>query len=175
MVVDVARPCHNLSPARAIPPRGRLAFLLLLFSVPSTVVALPRIPIMSKSSPGKAALLDKAPFPKVPKTCVVTGSSGFVGQRLVEMLVERGAKKVVAFDIAPKPADAWDRKEIEYIQGDISDKETVMDIMKGVECVWHLAAAVGPYHPPEVYVKVNYEGTLNVIEACKANGCNKIV
>jgi len=29
----------------------------------------------------------------VPKNCVVTGSSGFVGQRLVEMLIERGAQK----------------------------------------------------------------------------------
>ena len=39
---------------------------------------------------------------KVPKVCVVTGGSGFVGQRLVEMLLERGAEKVVSFDIAPR-------------------------------------------------------------------------
>ncbi len=31
----------------------------------------------------------------VPRRCVVTGGTGFVGQRLVEMLVERGAEKVV--------------------------------------------------------------------------------
>jgi nucleoside-diphosphate-sugar epimerase len=37
---------------------------------------------------------------KAPKVCVVTGGSGFVGQRLVEMLLERGAEKVVSFDIA---------------------------------------------------------------------------
>lgn len=47
--------------------------------------------------------LAHAPFPPVPPHCVVTGSSGFVGQRLVEMLVERGATTVVAFDVAPKP------------------------------------------------------------------------
>jgi nucleoside-diphosphate-sugar epimerase len=125
--------------------------------------------------PKKDPLLAYAPFPKVPKHCVVTGSSGFVGQRLVEMLVERGAQKVVAFDVAPKPADAWDRKEIQYVQGDISDKETVMGLMEGAECVWHMAAAVGPYHPIEVYTKVNYEGTVNVLEACKKHGCNKVV
>ena len=33
---------------------------------------------------------------------VVTGGTGFVGQRLVEMLLERGAKRVVSFDIVPK-------------------------------------------------------------------------
>ena len=38
--------------------------------------------------------------------------------------------------------------------GDISDRETVMDIIEGADCVWHLAAAVGPYHPEEVYFKV---------------------
>lgn len=30
-----------------------------------------------------------------------------------------------------------------------------MKIIEGADCVWHLAAAVGPYHPEEVYVKVN--------------------
>ena len=42
-------------------------------------------------------------FRNIPLRCLVTGGSGFVGQRLVEMLVERGAKRVVSFDIAPKP------------------------------------------------------------------------
>eukprot|EP00618_Florenciella_parvula_P024918 CAMPEP_0119524194 /NCGR_PEP_ID=MMETSP1344-20130328/39172_1 /TAXON_ID=236787 /ORGANISM="Florenciella parvula, Strain CCMP2471" /LENGTH=402 /DNA_ID=CAMNT_0007562647 /DNA_START=113 /DNA_END=1321 /DNA_ORIENTATION=+ len=119
--------------------------------------------------------LATAPFPAVPAVCVVTGGSGFVGQRLVEMLVERGAKKVISFDIAPKPADAWDRKEIEYVQGDISDRDHVFRVVSGADCVWHNAAAVGPYHPEEVYYKVNYEGTLHVIDACKHHGCKKLV
>jgi nucleoside-diphosphate-sugar epimerase len=42
-------------------------------------------------------------FKAIPKSCLVTGGSGFVGQRLVEMLVERGSKRVVSFDISPKP------------------------------------------------------------------------
>lgn len=98
----------------------------------------------------------RAPFPHpaapdtmsgVPANCVVTGGSGFVGQRLVEMLVERGvrasartaphrcppgaaaplsaveslslqAKRVVSFDIAPKPTlwGASDDPRIEYMQ-----------------------------------------------------------
>lgn len=43
----------------------------------------------------------------VPLRCCVTGGSGFVGQRLVEMLVERGAERVVSFDILPQPPTAW--------------------------------------------------------------------
>jgi nucleoside-diphosphate-sugar epimerase len=42
----------------------------------------------------------------VPKHCVVTGGTGFVGQRLCEMLLERGAERVVSFDIVPLPAES---------------------------------------------------------------------
>lgn len=88
------------------------------------------------------------------------------------------------------------------MQGDISDRDMVFRVVEGVDCVWHNAAAVGPYHPEEVYVKaspqppcpcaidicwlsswrlwlpdeqVNYEGTLNVIDACKQHGCRKLI
>ena len=42
----------------------------------------------------------------VPKHCVVTGGTGFVGQRLCEMLLERGAERVVSFDIVPLPLES---------------------------------------------------------------------
>lgn len=48
--------------------------------------------------------------------CVVTGGSGLTGRRLVEMLAERGAGRVVSFDIAPKPSDAAEHPVIEYQQ-----------------------------------------------------------
>ena len=68
----------------------------------------------------------KKAFPPVPAHCVVTGGSGFVGQRLVEMLVERGAQRVVSFDISPKPADALDDPRIVYIQGDLTKPADVL-------------------------------------------------
>lgn len=48
--------------------------------------------------------------------CVVTGGSGLAGRRLVEMLAEKGAARVVSFDIAPKPVDAMEHPAIEYQQ-----------------------------------------------------------
>jgi nucleoside-diphosphate-sugar epimerase len=112
---------------------------------------------------------------RAPKVCVVTGGTGFVGQRLVEMLVERGAQKVVSYDIVPKPADAWEHPAIEWIVGDICDLEHMCRVFAGADCVWHNAAAVGPFHPRDLYFKVNYQGTLNVIEACRRVGVHKIV
>ena len=79
--------------------------------------------------------------------CLVTGGSGFVGQRLVEMLVERGAERVISFDIAPKPSDAMESTKIEWVKGDLSDPTVVTPLCKGIDCVFHIAALVGPYHP----------------------------
>ena len=105
----------------------------------------------------------KPGFQNIPKACLVTGGSGFVGQRLVEMLVERGSSKVISFDISPKPKNALEHSSITYIQGDLTNPKDVFDACKGVECVYHIAALVGPYHAELAYTKVNYEGTLNVL------------
>lgn len=113
--------------------------------------------------------------PPVPKRCVVTGGTGFVGRRLVEMLVERGAEKVISFDIVPPPATVWRHPNIEWRIGDITDAKAVNEVVQGADCVWHNAAAVGPFHPQSLYKKVNYQGTLNVIEACQLAGVKKIV
>ena len=64
-----------------------------------------------------------APNVNIPRSCLVTGGSGFVGQRLVEMLIERGSSRVVSFDVAPKPKDAAELPQIEYIQGDLTKYE----------------------------------------------------
>jgi nucleoside-diphosphate-sugar epimerase len=108
-------------------------------------------------------------------TSLVTGGSGFVGQRLVEMLVERGASKVISYDISPKPKDALESSKIQYVQGDLTNLADFTAASAGVECIYHIAALVGPYHPKEAYRKVNYEGTLNVLKACELNGIKKIV
>lgn len=130
-------------------------------------------PALSKAQIA-AASLNHDP---VPKRCVVTGGTGFVGSRLVEMLVERGAEKVICFDIVPKEKGVglWSHPAIEYVVGDISKYEDVSKAIKDSDCVWHLAAAVGPFHPQDLYRRVNYGGTVNVIRACKEHGVKKLV
>lgn len=139
----------------------------------TTALGLPLNPALS---PMQAAAAQRS-YPPVPGRCVVTGGTGFVGQRLVEMLVERGALAVVSFDIVPRERmkGAWDHPAIEYVVGDITDRAAVDRAIKGADCVWHLAAAVGPFHPRAIYEKVNYHGTLNVIEACRKHGVKKLV
>ena len=105
----------------------------------------------------------------------MTGGTGFVGARLVEMLVERGAQEVRVLDVVPPPETAWRHKRVRYVVGDICSEETVAKFVAGADCVWHNAAAVGPFHPRALYFEVNYQGTLNVIRACRAAGVRKIV
>ena len=83
-------------------------------------------------------------------SCVVTGGSGFVGQRLVTMvsdyssitlryriimgicgvqLCERGAKRVVSFDISPAPPNASSDSRIQYTQGIARQVVTVCTIV----------------------------------------------
>mmetsp|Transcript_5459 Transcript_5459/g.15223 ORF Transcript_5459/g.15223 Transcript_5459/m.15223 type:complete len:374 (-) Transcript_5459:880-2001(-) len=106
----------------------------------------------------------------------VTGGSGFVGQRLLEMALERGAAYVCSFDIAPAPADALaPSAKLRYAQGDITKPDDVAAALAGVDVVFHVAALVGPFYKTEAYMAVNYDGTMNVINACKELGIKKIV
>ena len=70
-----------------------------------------------------------ADFGPPPANCVVTGGAGFVGQRLVEMLVERGAKRVVSLDIAPT-RDPWVDPRIIYVEASITDRQAVFDAIE---------------------------------------------
>lgn len=117
----------------------------------------------------------KPGFRNIPTKCVVTGGSGVVGQRLVEMLIERGCHCVVSFDVAPKPKDALNSSKVQYIQGDLTKPQSVFDACVGADCIFHIAALVGPYHSPEAFYAVNYEGTLNVLNAAKKLGIKRIV
>jgi nucleoside-diphosphate-sugar epimerase len=122
-------------------------------------------------------------------TVLVTGSSGLVGARLVEMLLERGAAKVICFDLAPPShqllgrfttaaggeanVNANDKRFVICAgptEGDICNQEAVDAAFAKapkIDVVYHIAALVGPFHDKNLYTAVNYHGTLHVMEAAK--------
>jgi nucleoside-diphosphate-sugar epimerase len=116
---------------------------------------------------------------------LVTGSSGFVGARLVEMLLERGAKRVVCLDVVPPNDELLQRFRkagnmnssgtFEIIVETITNREAVVDACSGVDVVYHIAALVGPFHDRAKYEAVNYYGTIHVLEGCKAHRVPRLV
>ncbi len=116
---------------------------------------------------------------------LVTGAGGFIGSHLVEALVEKGCK--VRAMIKYNSRNDWGnletlpdaiRDQVEILSGDITDPFFVRQAVKGCEAVFHLAALIGipySYIAPQHYVNVNVQGTLNVLEACRSEGVQKLV
>lgn len=119
------------------------------------------------------------------KKVLVTGADGFIGSHLTESLVERGYE-VKAFTyynsfnswgwLDSLPKEKLD--EIEIFSGDIRDPNGVREAMRGVEGVFHLAALIAipfSYHSPDSYVDTNIKGTLNVLQAARELGTERIM
>jgi dTDP-glucose 4,6-dehydratase len=68
--------------------------------------------------------------------------------------------------------------QFEVFQGDIRDANGVRTAMKGCDTVLHLAALIAipySYHSPETYVDTNIKGTLNVLQASRDLGIQKVI
>ncbi|HEY6805838.1 MAG TPA: SDR family NAD(P)-dependent oxidoreductase [Pyrinomonadaceae bacterium] len=112
------------------------------------------------------------------KTVVVTGAAGFIGSHLTERLVSLGAKTRAFVRYTSTGSWGWLdqsplKNEIEVMQGDVRDQDTVAKAVAGADVVFHLAALIAipySYHAPLSYVRTNVEGTLNVLQSVQRSG-----
>ncbi len=119
------------------------------------------------------------------KKVVVTGADGFIGSHLTEALVAAGCD-VKAF-VYYNSFDSWGwldsvpagtMREVEVFPGDIRDPNGVRTALSGADVVFHLAALIGipfSYHSPDSYVDTNVKGTLNVLQASRELGLQRVV
>lgn len=119
------------------------------------------------------------------KKVLVTGADGFIGSHLTESLLEAGydVKAFVYYnsfnnwgwlDTFPKEK----LSQIEVFSGDIRDPNGVREAMKGADMVFHLAALIAipfSYHSPDSYVDTNIKGTLNVLQAARDLGTERVL
>jgi nucleoside-diphosphate-sugar epimerase len=111
---------------------------------------------------------------------LVTGGSGFIGSALVKALVRDGhAVRVLDDNSRGAPRRLKDvEKDIEFIGGDIRDPATVLNATRGVDEVHHLAFVNGTeffYRHPDLVLDVGVKGMVNVIDACRATGVEKLI
>lgn len=93
----------------------------------------------------------------------VTGSSGFIGARLVEKLTKDGHQVVPVDTASETPVD-------------IMDRMALANACAGCDAIYHLAAAHrDDIFPRSLYYEINGGGTKNVIDAARANGIEKII
>ena len=114
---------------------------------------------------------------------LVTGAGGFIGSHLAERLAVLGAdvRALVRYTstgrwgwLDQSPAKA----ELDIVLGDVRDFFSVRDAMQGREVVFHLAALIGipySYQAPQSYLHTNIEGTLNVLQAARELGTERVI
>lgn len=116
---------------------------------------------------------------------LVTGSDGFIGSHLVEALLKEGYE-VRAFVLYNSfntwgwldsfPKETLD--QIDVFAGDVRDSNAVRKAMEGMDAVLHLAALIAipySYYAPDAYVDTNIKGTLNVLQAAKDLGTERVL
>lgn len=119
------------------------------------------------------------------KRVLVTGADGFIGSHLTERLVRRGCsvRAFVQYNslgswgwLDESPADI--RKDLDVFAGDVRDPHGVRTAMTDCDVVLHLAALIAipySYHSPQTYVETNVLGTLNIVQAAKDLGVERVV
>lgn len=121
----------------------------------------------------------------VGKKVLVTGADGFIGSHLTEYLVGCGAD--VRAMVLYNSNNSWGwldeakpqlRDALDVFAGDIRDPHGVRTAMTGCDVVFHLAALIAipySYHSPDTYVDTNVKGTLNVVQAARELGVERVV
>lgn len=114
------------------------------------------------------------------KNALVTGGAGFIGSHLVDALVAENCKVLVMDNLSTgnlsNLANVQDR--IAFHQGDIRDQQLLMDLARGCDVIFHLAAEVSVPRSVENPVEsamINELGTLHVLEAARANSVKRVV
>ncbi len=114
------------------------------------------------------------------QNCLVTGGAGFIGSHLAQALVDRGCRVTVLDNLSTGKIEnmAGFRDRIEFVEGTLTDPETVRRVCTGRDVVFHEAALASV--PRSVVDPIasnanNIDGTLNLLWAAKEAGVGRVV
>jgi len=97
---------------------------------------------------------------------LISGATGFLGSHLVRALAKEGHRCKCLVRGTSSVSELKDLDRVEFIYGDITDKESLKEAVKDAQVIYHLAAQIGKWGIPEkAFFAVNVHGTRNLIEA----------
>ncbi|MEZ5037826.1 MAG: NAD-dependent epimerase/dehydratase family protein [Chitinophagales bacterium] len=126
-------------------------------------------------------LLPEITTPSQEKTLMITGVPGWLGNRMVDILINgdrfgnyRTNRKIKILT-EPRFKGLLNLPEnFEIVYADLTNRTEVMNVVKEVDTIFHLAGAIYPKQVDVLY-KVNERGTRNIVDACVQNGIKRIV
>lgn len=105
------------------------------------------------------------------KKILVTGGAGFIGSHLMDRLIEAGYNVRILDNLEDQvhhgQPPKYLNKKAEFIKGDVRDYNTLGKALKGIDAVFHLAAAVGvaqSNYQIKKYIDVNIDGIANLLD-----------
>lgn len=105
--------------------------------------------------------------------CVLTGATGHIGYALLKKLVAEGENVKI---LIRKDSKQFNGIECEKVFGDVTDPASLEKAFEGADVVYHLAGLIDiNVGQDDMVWKVNFEGTKNVVEACKKCGVRRLV
>ncbi len=106
----------------------------------------------------------------------ITGASGLVGTYLIRQLITEGQSVVALYRTHKGGLTEEEAAQVEWVQGDIFDVELLQEVMADCSTVYHCAGLVS-FSPSRAQdlMKINVEGTANVVNAALVSGISKLV
>ncbi len=120
------------------------------------------------------------------KSILITGGTGSFGKKMVQIiLAEYKPKRLVIFSRDElkqfEMAQKWNPSHhscLEYVLGDVRDKDRLMRVFEGLDYVIHAAAlkqVPAAERNPEEYIKTNVIGAMNIIDAALQNNVQNVI
>ena len=111
---------------------------------------------------------------------IITGGGGFIGSHLCESLVEQGHEVLVLdnFSLGKKDNLKKIKNKVTILKRDIRDLNSINNLFRGVQNVYHLAALadiVPSIENPDDYYSTNVTGTYNVLKASIDNNIKRFI
>ena len=106
---------------------------------------------------------------------LITGATGFIGNHVARLCLDQG-DEVRAMVMPGEDRSPLAGMEVEFVEGNLLDPQSLAQAVQGVDKLYHLAALFAVWtKDPDLHYKINVEGTRHLMRAALAAGLEKIV